>query len=398
VSTAPQRPVVYFHVGVPKTGTTYLQHVLAANRDLLRERGLLYPGVGASSQWTYSHYRASLDLRGASLGARADRDVSGSWRRLVDQVAAWPGPSLIDHESFAAARDREIRRARADLAFAELHLVVTARDLARQIPAVWQERIKNRSTASYREFLAAIQAPPRRRSRGARRFWRTYGLAQVVRRWSADLDPSHVHIVTVPPSTDDPTLLWRRFAGMLGLEPGEYDAAADPAAANRSLGAAEAAVIRRFNELADDLGMPWPVYHAFVKHRLAVELSERRSSRIEVPEPVFDFAVEWSHRTVAELTEAKYDIVGDLGDLIPRTRPTGADPDSCPAGELYEAAMAGMSGLAGILLDGPSTEAVLRGSRRGAAASKLAELVNRGVDRNRTLAAVRDTYRRRSRF
>lgn len=395
--TTTERPVVWFHIGVPKTGTTYLQSVLGANRDALRQHGLLYPGIGPTSQWVFSHYRASLDLRGASFGAEADGDVSGYWTRLVDQVAAWNGPSLIDHESFSAARDREMRRARADLSFADLHIVVTARDLARQIPAVWQERLKNRSTSSYREFLAAIQAPPRRRGRGARRFWRTYGLPQVLRRWGADLDPSHVHVVTVPPSTGDPTLLWRRFAGLLGLRPGDYDATPDPAAANRSLGAAEAAVLRRFNELADDLGMPWPVYHAFVKHRLAMELSERRSTRIELPEPVFDFAVEWSHRTVAELTEAKYDIVGNLDDLIPRARPTGADPDSCPAEDRYEAAMAGMSGLAGILLDGPSTDAVLRGSRRSAAARKLAEAVNRGVDHNRALAAVRDAYRRRSR-
>lgn len=396
--TASDRPVVWFHIGVPKTGTTYLQSVLGNNRDALRRHGLLYPGVGPSSQWDLSHYRASLDLRGAAGGNEADEDVSGYWHRLIDQVAAWSGPSLIDHESFSAARDREMRRARADLSFADLHIVVTARDLARQIPAVWQERLKNRSTSSYREFLASIQAPPRRRGRGARRFWRTYGLPQVLRRWGAGLDPSHVHVVTVPPSTDDPTLLWRRFAGLLGLQPGDFDATPHPAAANRSLGAAEAAVLRRFNELADDLGMPWAVYHAFVKHRLAVDLSARRSTRIELPQPVFDFTVEWSQWAVAELAEANYDIVGDLEELIPRARPSGADPDSCPAEERYEAAMAGMGELAGILLDGPSVDAVLRGSRRAAAVRKLADIVNRGVDHNRGLGAVRDAYRRRHRL
>ena len=36
---------VVLHVGLPKTGTTYLQALLAGHRDALREAGVLYPFV-----------------------------------------------------------------------------------------------------------------------------------------------------------------------------------------------------------------------------------------------------------------------------------------------------------------------------------------------------------------
>ena len=34
--------------------------------------------------------------------------------------------------------------------------MLTIRDLGRQIPAVWQENVKNRATSSYDEFLNDI--------------------------------------------------------------------------------------------------------------------------------------------------------------------------------------------------------------------------------------------------
>ena len=35
---------VFLHVGLPKTGTTYVQTVLWRNRAALAEQGLVYPG------------------------------------------------------------------------------------------------------------------------------------------------------------------------------------------------------------------------------------------------------------------------------------------------------------------------------------------------------------------
>ena len=40
---------VYVHVGLPKTGTTYLQHMLWESREALAADGVLFPGETTSS-------------------------------------------------------------------------------------------------------------------------------------------------------------------------------------------------------------------------------------------------------------------------------------------------------------------------------------------------------------
>src|SRR5262249_22208570 len=133
------RPVVFLHIGAPKTGTTYLQNILFSNRTALRRDGLLYPGNAVRS-----HFWASQDLRDMAFHGYVEPQVSGAWDRLVGEIRNFGGAAIIDHEILAAASAAQIDRALADLDFADVHIVLTARDIARQLPAAWQERIKNR--------------------------------------------------------------------------------------------------------------------------------------------------------------------------------------------------------------------------------------------------------------
>ena len=64
---------VYLHVGAPKTGTTYLQDRLAANRNELARHDVHYPlGLHAS------HFRAALDLLDLSWGGQREDGASGT--------------------------------------------------------------------------------------------------------------------------------------------------------------------------------------------------------------------------------------------------------------------------------------------------------------------------------
>ena len=56
--TRPTRVVL--HVGLPKTGTTYLQAVLAHHRDALREAGVLYPFVKPQAM-----FLGAVEVRGS---------------------------------------------------------------------------------------------------------------------------------------------------------------------------------------------------------------------------------------------------------------------------------------------------------------------------------------------
>ncbi len=329
-----ERPTVFFHIGGHKTGTTYLQNVLRRNRAALRRDGMLFPGDRPAS-----HVWASHDLRGAAFKDYRNPHVTGAWGRLVDEIRHWNGPAIIDHEMFSLARSQHVARALRDLDFADVHVVFTARDMARQLPAAWQEWIKNRDTLSFAQFLAAVRKP----SDESRRFLSLHDVPAILARWARVVPAASIHVITVPPPGADPGLLWQRFCAVLGLDPERYDTSVTRA--NTSLGAAEAAVLRRLNlELADQ-PIPWPAYGAQVKHGLAPELSKRPGARISLPPDAYAWALAWANQAVADLAAAGYDVTGDLAELIPSARPSGLDPDDVDAEAQAAAAIAGMAAL-----------------------------------------------------
>ena len=73
---------VFLHVGLPKTGTTYLQTRMWEQRDRLSSLGFLYPGT-----MRMDHYRAWQDIHRGLQG----RKDTGTWARLCREIAAtWP--------------------------------------------------------------------------------------------------------------------------------------------------------------------------------------------------------------------------------------------------------------------------------------------------------------------
>ena len=187
---------VLLHVGTPKTGTSYLQHVLFHNRRQLRHHGITYPAD-----------RLRRPLPG---GARPDADALGRPRGAGDRLLGPPrrrgtplrtATPIISHEILATASRAQIGRALESLGHGrgtEIHLVLSVRDLVRQIPAEWQENVKHRAALSYGNFLNQIQ-DPRREGRIPTWFWGVQEIPDILDRWGHDLPPEHVHVVTVPP-------------------------------------------------------------------------------------------------------------------------------------------------------------------------------------------------------
>lgn len=340
---AEKGPVVYLHIGAPKTGTTYLQGVLWRNRARLREDGVLYPGHRSAD-----HVHAAFDLRGAGFHGYQHPAVPGAWPRIVDEVRAWGGTALISQELFSPATRDQVDQAMSALSFAEVHLVYTARDLVRQIPAAWQEDVKNRHVLRFDEFLRSLREPEESRHHLGTAFWRMQDAVEVLDRWGHALPPERVHVVTVPPPDAPAGTLWDRFARLIGLDPSRYETA--PTGANVSLGGAEATMLRRLN-LALDSHTPWPVYSQFVKHYLAEEVLAQRPEpyKIALPAEEHPWVVERSKDLVAGVHAAGYHVVGDLEELIPSPAPASAPTtiDDPPAEAQLEAALESMAGLLG---------------------------------------------------
>ena len=301
------RPRVFLHVGSPKTGTTFLQQVLWSQRALAAKQGVRLPLASFND-----HYLASLDLRGLARPPHPRR-ARGMWARLVADSAGWPGTVLVSHELLAASTAAQARRATSSFGTdVELHVVLTARDLLRQLSAEWQEHVKHRSTLRFDEFVASVreQAPSR-----SGWFWGVQDYVGLANRWGEGLPPSRVHVVTVPPAGAPQGLLWRRFAGLLGLEPDSFDTSTSRA--NTSLGLEQAELLRRVNmALGDRLALPGP-YPAVVKNVLAHRvLAGRPGSRLRLDPADIEFAVEQSGLLAKGLEAAGVDVVGSLDELV----------------------------------------------------------------------------------
>ena len=184
-------PTVYLHIGAPKTGTTYLQDRLSRNAAALADHDVHFPGRSAMVSPGLFHFRAALDLLGQDWGGAAGH-AEGSWDALVRRVQRKSGTVVVSHEILAPATPDAVARAMSDLG-PDVHVVYTVRDLGRQVPAAWQESIKQGRRWRYSSFVSRME-------RGKTWFSRAFDLPTVLGRWGAHVPPEHVHLVTVPAS------------------------------------------------------------------------------------------------------------------------------------------------------------------------------------------------------
>lgn len=326
---------VFLHIGTPKSGTTYLQEKLALNRDAIAAQGLTYPNTR-----TGNHFEAALDLIEERWAGQ--REVArGQWQALVNEARRAPGDVVISHEILAAASPTQVAAAMTAFAEDEVHVVLTVRDLARQIPAEWQENVKHRGRRSFAKFMALVAQS--RRTSPDLWFWRVQAVPDVLTRWGNGLPPARIHVVTVPPPDAPRDLLWRRFAEVVGLDPdGDLEEATD---FNPSLGIVEAAVVRRLNRRLAGKGVPRDVYVDLVREVIARDTLAKRPDQIRavLPQGRWDFVEEVTAEWLEWLEGAGVHVVGDLADLQPR-RPDFTDrswihPDKPPADLVADAAI-----------------------------------------------------------
>jgi len=324
---------VLVHVGTPKTGTSYLQDVLFLNRDRLAAQGTLYPADRFDD-----HFLAALDLLDLHWGGLESQAV-GAWGRLAERVRSFEGTVIVSHEILATASRQQVRRALESFGDAEVHVVVSARDLVRQIPAEWQENVKHRRIVDYRSFLDKI-TDPTRAGELASWFWGVQEIPDILDRWAGTLPPERVHVVTVPKPGAPRDLLWQRFTSVLGLDAVDLDL--DTTRANPSMGVPETALVRRINERVNDGVLAGEDYRRLVRELLAHQTLSRRSgsARLGLPDDVRTWAVERAESWIAELGERGYDIVGSLDDLRPDPdAPPFVDPDHPDEHDVADAAV-----------------------------------------------------------
>src|SRR5687768_4603756 len=89
---------VVLHIGLMKSGTTFLQGRMNANREQLAGQQVLFPGP----TWA-RHVRAVSDFMGSRKAAE------GAWESLRDEINAYDGTAVISMEYLAALGPAKVK-------------------------------------------------------------------------------------------------------------------------------------------------------------------------------------------------------------------------------------------------------------------------------------------------
>ncbi len=358
---------IYLHVGAPKTGTTYLQDRLGVNARALARHGVHVPTRSALVSPGLFHFRAALDLLGQDWGGPTGH-AEGAWNELVERVRDTQGTVVVSHEILAPAPAVAVERAKRDLRRdgSELHVVYTVRDLGRQVPAAWQESIKQGRTWRYRRFVKRLR-------QGQPWFARAFDLPAVLATWSHGLPPEHVHLVTVPPSGSPGDLLWTRFCAVVGIDPGWAPRPSEKR--NVSLGVAETQVVRRLNRALDREVRRGFDYDVLIRGLLAEDrlVAGRTSPPVRMPPRMQRWAAAETARWRSWVEASGIDVVGDLDELVPAPvdPETWVDPDRVSRTLLFRASMTALAAMTEEAARRPAPEQRLRHRVRAEAARRI---------------------------
>lgn len=337
-------PRAFVHVGLPKTGTSYLQSVVWANLPELRAQGLVVvPEPVGSTAKAQAGTQVMLAARGRLVAGHDPETAEQVLDRFAAEVrAAGDADVLLTQEQLAACTRDQARALLDRLAGREVHVVVTARAVSRQVPSAWQERVKTRSTTSYADFVAAA----RDRDAPARAFWQNQDLPAVLARWGDSLPADRVHVVTVPTGVDD--TLDARYFSVLGVD--HTRLRAERTRSNTSLGVVQAELLRRVNvALGERLPKPRMGYSRVAKWFLTEKFLVTQGGR---PPLLPASAEEWCRRLsedwIDTIRSAGYAVTGDLADLLPDPAHFTSAPTAVDDADLVDSAV---RALADILVD-----------------------------------------------
>lgn len=328
---------MFLHVGTPKSGTTYLQSLWWHHHDALASRGLLLPGTAVAD-----HFHASAlvsDRR--EVVDRLTEGQRATWTDLLAEIDAWGHTALISHELFAQATSAQAAGALGQLAevAGEVHVVVTGRDLARQLPSGWQQNVKQGRTDTLREFWQQAHDDP------DDPFWTFQDLPALFDRWSAGVPADRRHLVVLPPPGAPHELLWEQACALTGVDP--EGLTVDLERANESLGLAEVEVMRRVHAAVPEDRRGLDV------RRIATNWFTRQvlvpagtATPFVLPADLHAWTVERGTAMVEALRQRELHVVGDLADLVPdQTPPTGRTPDDVTEAEVAEVALPALASL-----------------------------------------------------
>jgi hypothetical protein len=348
------------HIGLQKSGTTYLQELIASRADELAGAGVVYPvsPAGQRRRRTENHEWASYGLLGPEYPWVSEQRAAAeqpAWKALERQVARTKGTVLLSAEALSVIRTPAIRLLLDRLGVGDVEVVVTARSLSRSLPSLWQQHVRNGRRLGFERYLDMLgeqrRLPAARiEEDGELHLWRAFAIGRLARRWAREVGPSRVRVVTSPGRP--PRLLWTRFTEAIGLPGFAFGTAEDAGRpVHTGLTAPEAVVLTSLNAALATAGWA-PDRARRLREAVLTHGFQPRADggpRITVPPRWRPCVAAWSAEDVADLLDSGVTLVGDAADL--RSEPAHED---VPAPTIEEI---GAAGAAAVLAVGTATSA-----------------------------------------
>ena len=314
------------HIGQQKSGTTYLQGILARSTVELAAAGITYPLVSRPrrGRTVENHEPATYGFLAHEypwVAPTRVREERPNWDRLVAAVRDDPGTVLLSAEALSVIREPAIRQLVDGLGGGATEIVITTRRLDRSLPSLWQQHVRNgRSTglATYLRGLSEQRDLPIVRIEGDsdQQIWRAFAVGRLARRWAAVVGPDQVRVVVNPgPATE---VLWPRFSqaiGSAGLVAAPGAAASLPV--HTSLSGPEAAVLAAINAALSDAGWEQETAER-LRLRIIRDGFQGRPERgrpIAIPPPFAERVAAWSAADLDELRATGVEVIGEIGEL-----------------------------------------------------------------------------------
>lgn len=348
------------HIGTQKSGTTYLQRVLARLSGELKRSDVLYPLRLHGRREIYNHEAAAYGLLGTAsfpwVPEQKAKAQAKAWEGLIGKVQKWDGTAIVSGEALSVIDAAAAERLIASLGVADTQVIITARDLGRVLPSSWQQHIRNGRSTTFATYLSQQaqrrgEGDPREMARRwnddpEQTFWRAYAIGELVERW-APLSAG-VTVVTVPRRGAAPDELWHRFRDALGL--GDALPAIPPAIddleANVGLTEPEVLVLAALNRAIDSTKADGrdnrSLRGSIVREAFATRPD--RGNPVRIPRDWLERVSAWAEQDVAVLRASQARVVGPEADLL--VDPAAPVGDGADAEQVARAAGAAMAYLA----------------------------------------------------
>lgn len=156
-------PTLYLHIGMPKTGTSYIQNTLKLNRQVLKEKGYIYP-LNLNSG-NYSATRNAHFLVQKILDKNGKRDLNKEneiWNLYFDRISSMfktYDKMILSEEgiwNIGEKRDKKFwKKLKKELNARNIDckIIVYLRRQDLFIQSHWAQKVREYETRSFKEYI-----------------------------------------------------------------------------------------------------------------------------------------------------------------------------------------------------------------------------------------------------